>query len=491
MRTSGYEPLSSKDRWFLHFEHRATPMHVAAVSIFERAKLARADGALDFDRIAAHIEATLDDMPHHRERLAWTPITRRPIWVDDEHFNLGYHVRHTALPTPGTDAQLEALVGRILSQHLDREKPLWETWIVDSLTGDRFAMISKLHHCMVDAVGGMGVLAKLLSPSPEVHEGSRVLDFEARAHPGTFRLGIDELVRRLALPIRLLGAAAAVARDPGAALTGLVESGRAVATSLSGALLPPAETPFNERIGPHRRAALRTTELARLTALKNRLDGTLNDVVLALVAGAIRSYLIGRGVPLAKLDYKVCIPVNRRGTSGEIDEANHVSALFVSLPIDEPDPRERFRQIREQKLRLRQTDAARGIELLSNLADATGSVALTRLGVDLATRLHPYNLIVSTVPGPQQPLYLLGARVLEIHPQLPLFARQGLGVAALSYDGKLCWGLIGDWELAPDLDQLGRDLDDALVEIEAASRPSTLQPELDPRLARMNAPSRR
>ena len=489
MAPSGYQVLSTQESSFVHFEHRATPMHVAAVSIFERAKLAGADGRLDVERITAHIESTLDELPHYRERLAWAPITRRPIWVDDEHFNVHYHVRHTALPAPGSDEQLEALVGRVLSQHLDREKPLWETWIVDSLVGDRFALIAKVHHCMVDGVGGMGVLAKQLSPSAEVGEVPKCLPFEARSQPSGLQLVTDEIGRRLALPFRALGAVARIARDPLGTLGALADSGRSVAAALSSALLPPAETPFNERIGPHRRVALRTTELARVKALKNRLDATVNDVVLALVAGAIRSYLAGRSVPLADLDYKVCVPVNRRAGADDLAASNKVSALFVSLPVGEDDPLERLRKIREQTLRLQETDAARGIELLTDLADLTGSVALTRFGVELATRLHPYNLIVSTVPGPQQPVYMLGARLLALYPQLPLFARQGLGIAALSYDGKICWGLIGDWELAPDLDQLGRDLDGALAELESAARLSRPQPRLAARRASTNLSS--
>jgi len=483
MAAPGYEILSTQDSSFVHFEHRTTPMHVGAVSIFERAKVARPDGRLDVERIVAHIESTLDEMPHSRERLAWAPITRRPIWVDDEHFNIHYHVRHTALPSPGSDEQLESLIGRLLSQHLDREKPLWETWIVDSLEGDRFALIAKVHHCMVDGVGGMGMIARQLSPSPEVGETPKLLEFEPRPQPSALRLVVDELGRRWALPIRLLGEAVRMAREPGRTLGAFADSGRAVATALSSALLPPAETPFNERIGPHRRVALRTTELARVKALKNRLDGTVNDVMLALVAGAIRSYLAGRSVPLSDLEYKVCVPVNRRNGTEVVEAANKVSALFISLPVSEVDPLERFHKVREQTLRLKEVDAARGIELLTDLADLTGSVALTRFGVELATRLHPYNLIVSTVPGPQQPLYMLGARLLALHPQLPLFSRQGLGIAALSYDGKICWGLVGDWELAPDLDQLGRDLDSALEELEAAARLNRTQPRAAARRA--------
>jgi WS/DGAT/MGAT family acyltransferase len=476
MAASGYELLSTQDSSFVHFEHRATPMHVAAVSIFERAPLTRADGRLDVERIVAHIESTLDEMPHHRERLAWAPITRRPIWVDDEHFNIHYHLRHTALPAPGSDEQLESLIGRVLSQHLDREKPLWETWIVDSLEGDRFALIAKVHHCMVDGVGGMGMIAKQLSTSPEPGVVPKLLEFEPRAQPSALRLVIDEAGRRLGLPVRLLAAAARAARDPVGTLSALGESQRAVAAALSGALLPPAETPFNERIGPHRRVALRTTELARVKALKNRLDGTVNDVVLALVAGAIRSYLAGRSVPLADLDYKACVPVNRRSGTGDVEASNKVSALFVTLPVSESDPLERFRRIREQMLRLKQSHAARGIELLADLADLTGSVALTRFGVELATRLHPYNLIVSTVPGPSG-RSTCWARAARAAPAAAALPRQGLG-SPRSYDGKLCWGLIGDWELAPDLDQLGRDLDAALAELEAASRLAQPQPRL-------------
>jgi WS/DGAT/MGAT family acyltransferase len=468
MGAAAYQALSTQDSSFLHFEHRATPMHVAAIAILERAPLARPDGALDLERIVAHVDSRLDELPHYRERIAWTPLSRRPIWVDDEHFNLRYHVRHAALPPPAGQAQLEALIGRVLSQHLDREKPLWEIWVVDALEGGRAALLLKVHHCMVDGVGGVGVLGKLLSASPDAAPPPPQAPYEARPHPGPLRLFADEVARRASLPARLLGAAAELARDPSGALAGLSASGRALATALSGALLPPAETPFNERIGPHRRVSLRATELERVKALKRRLDGTVNDVLLAIVAGAVRAYLAGRNVPLVDLEYKVCVPVNRRTSVADLDASNKVSALFVTLPVAIADPLERFAAIRAQTLRLKQADAARGIEILTELADLTGSTALTRFGVELATRLHPYNLIVSTVPGPALPLYMLGAPVFELHPLPPLFARQGLGIAALSYGERICWGLVGDWQLAPDLDQLARDLDAALVELEAA-----------------------
>jgi WS/DGAT/MGAT family acyltransferase len=444
-------------------------MHVGAVAVFEAGPLAGPEGSVDAAAVERHVASRLHLLPRYRRKLAWTPLDGQPVWVDDERFNLRYHLRRARLPHPGDAAALKELTARILSEHLDRDKPLWELWIVEGLEGGRFALVAKVHHCMVDGAAGMNLLTTLYSTSPEARI-QEAPPWRPRPAPGALELAVDDVAERVRAPLALARAAADALRRPAQALATLAEAGSAMREAVQEGWRVPARTPLNQRIGPHRRTDWGSLDLARVKDTSRRLDGTVNDVVLALVAGAIRSYLAGRGVPLADLEYKVCVPVNRREGRDDLEASNKVSALFVTLPVAEPDPVERFHAIREQTLRLKRTDAARGIELLTDLADLSGSIALTRIGVELATRLHPYNLIVSTVPGPQVPLYMLGARLLALHPILPLFARQGLGVAALSYDGQICWGLVGDWELAPDLAQLGRDLDAALEELEAASR---------------------
>jgi WS/DGAT/MGAT family acyltransferase len=238
-----------------------------------------------------------------------------------------------------------------------------------------------------------------------------------------------------------------------------------VREALETGLRVPAQTPLNRRIGPHRRIDWHSVELARVKEIRKRLDGTVNDVVLAAVAGALRRFLAERGVRLAGLHYRVVVPVNARPRGDRLEAANRVSALFLELPVDEPDPRRRFAAIQAETRRLKDSQAARGIDLLARIGDWTGSTAFTRVGVRIAERLRPYNLIVTNVPGPQFPLYLAGAKLIEMHPLLPLFESQGLGVAVMSYLGRVSWGLIADYDLVPDVAGLNEAMEEAFEEL--------------------------
>jgi WS/DGAT/MGAT family acyltransferase len=233
-----------------------------------------------------------------------------------------------------------------------------------------------------------------------------------------------------------------------------------------------SNTPLNGATGAGRRVEWRNLDLASLEAVKRCLGGTLNDVLLAVVAGALRRYLRERGVPLRGLDFRIVIPVNMRRGPDDASSANRVAAWLLTLPLAERDPRRRLARICRETDRLRASRSAEGIDLLTRLADLTGSIGMTSAGTRLVSALRPYNLIVTNVPGPQRPLYLAGSRVLEIHPQLPLFAGQGLGVAAMSYCGQVCVGLISDRELVPDLERIARGLDEAEAELRDAARVS-------------------
>ena len=463
-----YVRLSAQDASFLHFETRSTPMHVAAVAVFERGPLRREDGGLDTDRLHKYVESRLHLLPRYRHRRACTPLERHPIWVDDQRFDLHYHVRHVGLPAPGTDRALPEVVGQILSQRLDRGRPLWEMWVVDGLEGERFALVSKVHHCMVDGVSGANLLTLLFSDSPDASDPGAP-SWRATPTPSPLRLLADDATRRARLPLEALRSLGGAVRDLPSAWASLKQTGTALSEAVGTGLRPPARTRLNRPISPHRRVGWRSMDLEEVKNLKHALGGTVNDAVLAVVAGALHHFLEEREPWPARFDYRVVIPVNMRPPGDDFTQANHVSALFLSLPVSEPDPLKLCASIRAETQRLKQSRAAEGTDLLFRFADWSGSSELTRLGTRLISRLRPYNLIVTNVPGPKFPLYVLGAPLLEMFPFLPLFDHQGLGVAALSYAGRVGWGLVGDWELTPDLSQLVAALDASFEELQRAA----------------------
>ena len=454
-RGPGFERLGTQDSSFLMFEGRHTPMHVSALALFERGPSPGSETGLDFARIRDHVAAALPRLPRYQQRVVATPVEGHPVWIDDERFRLDYHVRHTCLPRPGDERSLQDLVGRILSQQLDRKKPLWEIWVIEGLASGHFALLLKVHHCMVDGVGGMGLLEQLLSASPQARSEPPPA-WHPRKRPTGLRLLADAALRRSRAPIEALRALTTAAREPSRSLDELARSLAAMGGAVRDGFRIPSDTPHNQTIGEHRRVAWLTLDLGELKAVRKQLGCTINDLVLALVAGGIRHFLIERGTALDGLDYRVVIPVNmrafREGT--EAGSGNRVSAWFASLPVAEPEARTRLARICAETRRLRESQAAVGMDLFTRLVAWTGSSLLTYAGVRLAARVHPYNMIVSNVPGPQFPLYLLGARLVGLYPQLPLFEAQGLGTAVLSYDGRLCFGFVADWDLVPDLGPL-------------------------------------
>jgi diacylglycerol O-acyltransferase len=462
-----YQRLSAQDSSFVMFEGPGTHMHVASVALFDALPARRGDG-LDVERVRTYVESRLSGIPRYRQRLRFTPIQRHPVWVDDQRFNLLYHVRHTALPAPGSEDQLKELAGRILSQQLDREKPLWEMWLVEGLSGGRFAMISKVHHCMVDGASGVELLQALMTTSPGGNFGPAP-PWKPRPAPGRWELAFEEVGRRLAAPASAWRALREGLRGPQRASEVVARDADAVWQALRAGLRQPANTPLNEPIGTHRRVDWRVLDLLEVKEVKKCLDGTVNDVVLAVVTGALRRFLRHRRIALEGLDFRIVIPVNMRTGAEDATSANRVSALFLSLPLAERDALRRFAVIRDRTRRLKESRAAEGIDLLTRFTDWTGSDLLTYWGTRLASTVRPYNMIVTNVPGPQLPLYLLEARQEVMVPHLPLFENQGVGVAVMSYCGRVCFGLIGDWDLAPDLPVFADAIDRSFAELREAA----------------------
>ncbi len=460
-----YERLSAEDASFLIFEGPTTPMNVGGVSIFEGAALQRPDGSIDVARFKRYLASQLHLVPRYRQRLAYVPIDGQPIWIDAPNFDLDYHVRHAALPRPGDAQQLKWLAADIFSRPLDRQRPLWELWLIEGLQEGRLAMITKAHHCMVDGISGVDVATVIMRTTADATLPPP-RRWQPQLPPSGVELLRDEVLYRVPLPLRQ-PSVTETRGSPGQ--SDLTQRLAAVWATLRSGLRAAANTPLNQPIGSGRRFDWLRLDLDGVKAIKNRLGGSINDVVLATVAGAVRRFLQRRGVPLRGIDFRVAAPVNMRGPDDRAP-GNRVSVWLLSLPIQEHDPRRRLARVCTATTALKQSRQALGTDLLMQVADWAGPAMVT-LGTRFASRMQPYNLIVTNVPGPQVPLYTLGARLLEAYPEVPLFDSQALGIALFSYAGQLCWGFNADRDLLPDLSKFVDDVRSAFTELQAAAAP--------------------
>lgn len=463
MAAPAYERLTALDSSFLLLESPHTPLHVASTIRLEAGPLRTPEGGIDAEAIKQLVASQLHRIPRYRQRLAWIPFTQRPVWVDDDRFSLNYHVRHTSLPRPGDERQLKRLSARIMEQSLDPSRPLWEMWVVEGLEGDQFALISKVHHCMIDGISGVDLLTTLLSPSPEqpVDEPQRYIPQRA---PTGFELWCDEQVRRLRLPFDIARGVQTFVREADDVRRELRSRLRALGETLGTSLRVAPTTPFNHAVGPHRRFDWLVMDLDDIKRIRRGLGGSINDVVLTTVTGAVQRYLQLQQINPGQVDFRVMTPVSVRSQDQRGTLGNRVSAWFLDLPIAEADPREQLARIKAQSQRLKESKQAVGASMLTDMAEY-GSSTLLALGARNVTRMLPFNLVVTNVPGPQFPIYLLGARLLETFPLVPLVDNLGLGIALMSYDGKLCWGFNADYDLMPDLHAFVRATEDAFDEL--------------------------
>ncbi len=462
-----YERLGALDASFLGIEDGTCHMHVGAVLIFDAAPLRTPSGGIDIDRIRAAIQGRLGLVPRFRQRLAYVPYERVPIWVDDDRFRLAYHVRHTALPQPGDERVLKRLVGRIMSQPLDRKRPVWEIWVVEGLDGDRFALISKTHHCMVDGISGADLMSVLLDATPDSGVGTPE-PWKPAPPPSGARLVLDAALRRAAQPREALRAAVRAATAPRQRLRDVSEAAAGLADLFAPAFSPVSPTPLNVEVGPHRRFDWTAMKVADLKAVKSVLGGTLNDVVLATVSGALRAFFTRRGVDPDQLTIRALVPVSVRTEDERGALGNRVTQLNAPLPVDRADPVARLDAVRKALAGLKESRQALGGEVLTAISDWTVPNLLVQ-AVRLAARTRPYNLVVTNVPGPQIPLYLQGARMRTAYPVVPLFENLALVVGLFSYDGGLFWGLNADWEQIPDLHDFVLALEGSFAELQRAA----------------------
>ena len=458
--------LSALDSAFLQLEESSTAhMHVASVMVFE-------GQAPSLQELIDHVLSRLHLVPRYRQRLAHVPYGQgRPVWTDDPHFNPRYHIRHTALPRPADEAALTQLAGRLFSQRLDRSKPLWEIWLVERLAGERFALIAKAHHALVDGISGVDITTVLFDAAPDALDVPQPpASWTARPLPGRAKLLGEALLERATVPQEMVRSVRALLRTPGRAIAHLARDVASVsATTLTAVKDPAPPSPFNVDIGPHRRCAFIDADLAKLKAIKDALGGTLNDVVLASVTLALGRYLRRQNVPTDGLTLKAMVPVSVRADSERGALGNRVAAMWAPLPVDVADPAQCLREVSSEMKDLKRSGQAVGAQVLTNLAGFAPPTILSQ-AARLQARQPFFNLVVTNVPGPQFPLYLLARRMLVLYPIVPLARRQALGIAVMSYDGHAGFGLLGDYDALPQLDALADDLSWAIGALARVAR---------------------
>ncbi len=457
--------LSALDTAFLHLEDDSTAhMHVASVMVFEGL-------APTPQELIDHVLGRLHLVPRYRQRLAYVPLGQgRPLWTDDPHFNPRYHIRHTALPRPADETALKQLAGRLFSQRLDRSKPLWEIWLVQRMAGKRFALIAKTHHALVDGISGVDITTVLFDTSPEPAGTARPpAPWTAKPLPGSAKLLGEALLERATVPAEMGRGTRALLRAP-RRVAGQVKDNVASlgATTLAGISSPAPPSPFNVDIGPHRRYTWVDTELPVFKAIKDSLGGTLNDVVLASVSLALGRYLRGQGVNTDGLVLKAMVPVSVRADSQRGALGNQVAAMWAPLPVGVENPADCLAQIRDAMEHLKESGQAVGAQVLTSLAGFAPPTILSQ-AARLQARQRYFNLVVTNVPGPQFPLYLLGRRLRGLYPVVPLARRQALGIAVMSYDGRLGFGLLADYDAVPELESIARDLERAIASLARAA----------------------
>lgn len=449
------ERMSPQDAFYLRVEDEANHMHSASVAVF-------AGPAPGYDETVEMVKSKLHLVPRYRRRIRFVPLELgRPVWVDDPHFNIEYHVRHTSLPRPGSDDQLCNLVGRVMSQQLDRAKPLWELWITEGLGEGQWAILSKIHHALGDGVPGTDLLSMIVEESPSPR-GSKPETWKPEAQPSNAQLLGNAVLERVLSPYEQLRTLRALVRGPRRVARELREFGRGLLDLESEQPTPSLTGP----IGPHRRWGWTTSTLEDVRKIRKAHGGTVNDVILALVTRGFRDLLRARGQPPIDTVVRTLVPVSVRAKSARGLHSNRVAPTFAELPVGIADPLQRLDVLHRQMEDLRERERAVPAESLTRLS-RFASPALLSAGTRLVARSRQPALqtVTINVPGPQQTLYAAGRRMVAVHPYVPLLDCVRIGVAIFSYAGELSFGVTGDYESVPDIGVLCAGIEEGMDEL--------------------------
>lgn len=463
------DQLSTLDALFLNIERPSTPMHTAGVVIFE--------GSLPFQGVYETIESRLHLVPRFTQRIVEVPFgLGHPFWVEDPGFDLSYHLRHAALPSPGTDEQLCDFAARLISRQLDRSKPLWEIYVIDGLQDGRSALVSKTHHAMIDGLATMDLATVLLDFSSEPQSFPEQARRLATDLPSAASL-IADSVRNQVAQLKDVGSAARAAIDaPVKLIANARDQAGLVASTIASLVKPTSQSPLNTGPGLHRRYAIVSSTLQTFKDIKNATNGTVNDVVLAVCADALGKLFRYRGEPTEGRSLRVMVPVSVRDEDQRGSLGNEVASVFPDLPIGKMKPIDRLSLITEQMRDIKESKMAVGADMLVNFtrwAPPTLHAAAARVGA----RARLMNTIISNVPGPQIPLYSCGRKMLEPYAAIPLSHGQSLSIGVTSYNGGIFFGLNADRDANPDLNRLASFLDESISELEkAAAQNATVTP---------------
>jgi WS/DGAT/MGAT family acyltransferase len=460
----GYQRLSAQDTVFLRIEDERQPQHVGSLSIYEGDAWRDETGRIRIDELRAFIAGRAHRVPRLRQRLMFVPFGQgRPVWVDDDGFDVAYHVRLTALPRPGDEEQLLELMGRVQSLPLDRARPLWELWFVDGLQGDRAALIIKTHHALGDGIANVDLGMALVDLTAEIPEDAAPPEWQPAPAPSPTRLLVDSVAEQLARPVDLVRNGIAAVRAPGDAAAAVTNVARTLWTMSA----QPRPAPWNTTVTQHRRWRPARVSLERARQTKAAAGVSLNDVVVAACTNGLRRFLLDHGEDVEDRTLKAMVPVSTRGEDEHGDTlGNRVSMFVVDLPVGEPDLLGQLRDVHRQTTELKQSGLVDGASTVIELADGLTPLAapLTRF----VSRHIPMNLVITNIPGPPIPLWLRGAPLREVFPYVEVVDREGLTIAVLSYNDQLLFGVTADRDVVPDLGLLAEHLEKAFDELAAA-----------------------
>jgi WS/DGAT/MGAT family acyltransferase len=444
-------------------EDRHTSMAIASIAIFE-------GPCPSHEEVLAFIGARLPLVPRYRQKLRTVPFRLgRPVWVDDPNFDLRYHIRRTALPPPGGDQQFSQLIARVMGQRLDRDFPLWEYWLVEGLAAGRWALIWKMHHCMVDGVSATDLYRVIFDTSPEPAPPPAD-DWTAGAEPSPISLAAQAAMDTVLLPVREARALGGAVADPGRAVAQVTGLARAL-VKLAPSLLPATGSSLSGQIGQQRRYTWARASLDEVKTIKRELGGTVNDVVLAAISGGFRELLLARGEQPEAHKVPSLVPVSGRASGEENVYENRVSAVVAYLPVQVADPVERLAAVRAQLSSLKASKEAMVGDALVTLGRYTPFPVISR-GIRIAFSLPQREIVTVTtnIPGPRQPLYGMGRRLVEIVPYVPIATTVRTGVSIFTYCDRVTFGVTGDFAANPDLDVLARGIEHGVAELlEAAT----------------------
>ena len=459
--------LSALDVSFLYMETLTTPMHVGGVCVLEAT-----EGGFDYERLVELITQRIGLVPRYRQKVKSIPgRLANPVWVDDEDFDISYHVRRSALPKPGTREQLKDLVGRLQSRPLDRNRPLWEIYLVEGLQGGRVGIVTKTHHAMVDGVSAVDIATVILDVEPTPREVPDD-DWEARREPGIVTLVAGAVVELATRPTAVLETAKAAVTDVKATAGKVVGVAGGVLSQARVMARKVPESPLNVTIGEQRRFGMADTDLEDYKRVRRAHGGTVNDVVLATVSGALRTWLLTRGEKVTPTTVvRAMVPVSVRVDAQKGELGNRVSSYFVDLPVGEGSAVVRLHQVAFAMRGHKESGSAVGADALvalTGFAPPTIHALGARTASEMTRRL--FNLVVTNVPGPQYPLYAAGARMLSMYPVVPLAKNQAVSIGLTSYDGGVFYGLNADRDAMPDVDVLAACIEESLAELVGAAR---------------------